>query len=233
MAMTPRQLEVLDFIVEFIREHRYAPTLKEMAETFDLSRVTVLQHVRALEEKGYLEREPNRARGMKLTDKVDASGLPGTQDAERVNERNEADVYNPNHTDQADTGAEGGYVFTLRMEGVLASDLSVRMTERTEHIPEDELFFMEENCFAIEVRTDRLQEECIVEGDLLVLNETRKPAENDLILVELENDDRSLFRVTEDGREAVSLPERLDEHLSLQASNVRVTGTVTGVIRNF
>jgi len=52
MNLTPRQLEILDFIRDFRRMRRYSPTLEEIGRHFGVSKVTVLEHVRALERKG-------------------------------------------------------------------------------------------------------------------------------------------------------------------------------------
>ncbi len=75
MYFTKRQLEVLDFIRHFLANFRVAPTLDEMATHFHVSRVTVLEHVRALESKGVLKRTKNRARSIELNESEPDGGL--------------------------------------------------------------------------------------------------------------------------------------------------------------
>lgn len=75
MYFTKRQLEVLDFIRHFVRQNRVAPTLDEMALQFRVSRITIHEHVKALEKKGVLRRTPNRARSIELIEDE-----PGGQD---------------------------------------------------------------------------------------------------------------------------------------------------------
>jgi SOS-response transcriptional repressor LexA len=52
-GLTDRQRAILDWIVEFMREHRLPPTLREIGRAFGISSPGVLGHLRALERKGY------------------------------------------------------------------------------------------------------------------------------------------------------------------------------------
>ena len=73
MYFTKRQLEILDFIRQFIAEYRVAPTLDEMSTHFRVSRVTIHDHIKALEQKGVLRRTKNRARSIELVEEATAA----------------------------------------------------------------------------------------------------------------------------------------------------------------
>ncbi|MBI2070507.1 MAG: repressor LexA [Elusimicrobia bacterium] len=76
-ALTKKQKEVLDYIVQKIEEKGVAPSYREIAKRFRLrSLATVALHVRALIRKGCLAREKWRARG--LTPTGYASPTPGS-----------------------------------------------------------------------------------------------------------------------------------------------------------
>ena len=60
-TVTPRQLEVLRLIRDFRTRHGYSPTLQEIGDLLRLTRVTVFEHVRALERKGLLHRGPKHS----------------------------------------------------------------------------------------------------------------------------------------------------------------------------
>ena len=63
--LTKRQKEILDFITYYLKDHGYAPSYMEIAEQFGISSpATVHQHVKALEEKGYLKAEKNQKRAL-------------------------------------------------------------------------------------------------------------------------------------------------------------------------
>jgi repressor LexA len=63
--MTPRQREVLDFILE--RTRRYGPTLREIMEKFGFASTNgALCHLVALERKGLIRRHANQTRGIEV-----------------------------------------------------------------------------------------------------------------------------------------------------------------------
>lgn len=68
--LTKRQKQILDFISEHVMANGYAPSYREIAEHFGLSSpATVFEHIKALEDKGYLRAEVNAARSIELTGK--------------------------------------------------------------------------------------------------------------------------------------------------------------------
>jgi len=76
MNLTPKQLQLLDFVEMYIREHRYAPTLEEMARHFNISTVTVFEHMRALERKGAIRRQKHKARSIEILGQDTLLGEP-------------------------------------------------------------------------------------------------------------------------------------------------------------
>ena len=65
---TPRQLEILRFIHDFRSRHGYSPTMQEIGDYLHLTKVTVFEHVGALEKKGLLLRgEKHRARSLQVS----------------------------------------------------------------------------------------------------------------------------------------------------------------------
>ena len=69
MNLTPKQLRIFKFIRDFRESHSYAPTLVEIARAFDISKITVLQHLRALEKRGAIRRRRYQARSIELREK--------------------------------------------------------------------------------------------------------------------------------------------------------------------
>jgi repressor LexA len=74
MFLTEKQLAVLDFIRDFIRDRGISPTLDEMSQFFGVSKITVYEHVNALEKKGAISKTPNMARSITLIDEAAPSG---------------------------------------------------------------------------------------------------------------------------------------------------------------
>ena len=80
--VTKRQQAVLDCIEDCIREKGYGPTVREVCHALGLSSPsTVHVHLKALEEKGLIKRDPLKSRSISLTyplggSSVQASSVP-------------------------------------------------------------------------------------------------------------------------------------------------------------
>ncbi|MFQ5806181.1 MAG: transcriptional repressor LexA [Phycisphaerae bacterium] len=68
--LTPKQLRVLTFIRDFIHARGYAPTMQELGDEFGVSKVTVFEHIAALQRKGYLRRSKHKARSLRLSHNI-------------------------------------------------------------------------------------------------------------------------------------------------------------------
>ena len=65
--LSKRQKQILDFVKDFIDREGYAPSLMEIAGHFGLSSpATVHQHMKALEDKGFVQRGWNRKRHIEM-----------------------------------------------------------------------------------------------------------------------------------------------------------------------
>ncbi len=82
-TVTPRQLDILRFIRDFRLRHGYSPTMQEIGDFLDLTKVTVFEHVVALEKKGIVRRgDKHKARSLQISnkfrfpDEVNSTRLP-------------------------------------------------------------------------------------------------------------------------------------------------------------
>ena len=64
---TRRQLEVLACITQYLEDHAYPPTIRELAEHFGISVKGAQDHVTALKKKGLLKQGDKKSRTMELT----------------------------------------------------------------------------------------------------------------------------------------------------------------------
>lgn len=66
-GLTDRQYEILSFIRSYIIVNDYPPTIVEIGEHFGIiSKNGVVNHLSAIEKKGYIKRTPKTARGIKI-----------------------------------------------------------------------------------------------------------------------------------------------------------------------
>jgi len=66
--LTSRQKEVFLFIKKHIGVHSYPPTIREIAEYFDISIKGAHDHVAALRRKGVIKQDDKRSRTMEIVD---------------------------------------------------------------------------------------------------------------------------------------------------------------------
>jgi repressor LexA len=118
--LTRRQADVLDFIRNYLAEHGLSPTLGEIGDTLGVNRVTVFEHVRALEGKGWLRTQRHLSRSIELLDEDDTgpdTGIPilgrisAGQPIEVVPDA-ERDVFTPSDFFPSDRD-----LFMLRVQG--------------------------------------------------------------------------------------------------------------------
>lgn len=63
--LTGRQLEILQFIVQFIDAHGFPPTIREIGEGMRLSSTNgIMDHLKALERKGRIRRKRGLSRAL-------------------------------------------------------------------------------------------------------------------------------------------------------------------------
>ena len=76
--LTTRQREVFEFIRDLITNRGYGPTVREIGDNFGISSPNgVMCHLKALEKKGLITREPNMSRAIQITDAYkEERGMP-------------------------------------------------------------------------------------------------------------------------------------------------------------
>jgi repressor LexA len=127
-SLTPKQLRVLTYIRDFSRSKGYAPTMQELADEFDVSKVTVFEHIAALERKGYLKRSRHKARSLQLNKSIDfpdegATRLPlaGTiaagQPIEAIEDRETIDL------ESMFVSPHGTYVLQVRGDSMIEDNI--------------------------------------------------------------------------------------------------------------
>jgi repressor LexA len=106
-TLTPRQQKVYELIRDKIRSRGYGPTVREIADHFHIrSPNGVVCHLKALEKKGFIVREPGMSRAIRLSaEPIDERSLPlagriaagALHEAIEQNERVDfQEMFNPN-----------------------------------------------------------------------------------------------------------------------------------------
>jgi repressor LexA len=78
-TMTPRQASIFEFIKNQIIDRGYGPTVREIAQQFNISSPNgVMCHLRAIEKKGLIIRQANKSRAIELSEEYrqQSRGIP-------------------------------------------------------------------------------------------------------------------------------------------------------------
>lgn len=65
--LTPTERKVYHYLLDFLSEHTYQPSVRDIGREFQIkSTKTVSELLQSLANKGYIERDPSRSRGVRL-----------------------------------------------------------------------------------------------------------------------------------------------------------------------
>ena len=64
--LTQRQNSILSFIAGFLSEHGFPPSIREIGANFSIAPSSVLDHLKALERKGFIRRIPAKQRCLEI-----------------------------------------------------------------------------------------------------------------------------------------------------------------------
>lgn len=124
--------DVYDYLVSYLRENTYQPSVREIGGRFGIkSTKTVAAHLQSLADKGWVERDPSRSRGVKL---LASTLFPDTVEVRSFRSiAEEGDPFSDDlcdgsfQLDRSFTGCDDAFLFpmggdSLRGDGILAGD---------------------------------------------------------------------------------------------------------------
>ena len=167
--LTKKQKAVLECIEDCIAKKGYGPTVREICAEIGLSSPsTVHVHLKALEEKGYIERDPLKSRSIML--KQNNQGQPVG--------RNEGNVLSPSFSKTIDVPLVGN---VAAGEPILAEE---NITE-TMSLPID--IVGDSASFMLSVRGESMIEAGINDGDYVVVKQQQTANNGDIVVAIIED----------------------------------------------
>ena len=229
--LTRKQLELLRFIHERLKETGVPPSFDEMKDALDLrSKSGIHRLITALEERGFIRRLPNRARAIeviKLPDTV-AGGIVRRGFTPNVIEGNLGRV-------RAAADDESGRPIAVPVMGRIAAGTPVEAIQNkshTIHVPPELLSSGEH--FALEVRGDSMIEAGILEGDLALIRRTDTADTGDIVVALIDNEEATLKRFRRRGASIALEPANAAYEVRiLPPTRVRIQGKMVGLFRRY
>jgi repressor LexA len=206
--LTARQQEIWQFLAQYVDEHGYPPTVREIGDAVGLaSPSTVHAHLANLERAGLLRRDPTKPRAIELVG--------------RKREETRRDVSGPPVLPLVGRIAAGG---PLLAEAAIEDEIAV---------PEP----LGRNAdFLLRVTGDSMIEAGILDGDVVVVRRQDDARDGDVVVALVGDDETAdeatvkTFHRERDGRIRLQ-PENATLE-PLYPEHVEILGKVTGVFRS-
>ena len=203
--LTTRQRQVLEFIDAEVRQRGYPPSVREIGEAVGLSSPsTVHAHLAALQDKGYLRRDPSKPRAIEVTLEPSTGA-----DIDRRPVR---------HVPLLGDVAAG--------TGVLA----VEQVEELMPVPED--LTGDGELFMLRVRGDSMIEVGIYDGDFVVVRVQPSADPGDVVVAGIPGEEATVKTFLRKRNKIVLRPaNETMEDLVFDPSDVKIYGKVVTLLR--
>ena len=210
--VTKRQQAVLDCIEDCIREKGYGPTVREVCHALGLSSPsTVHVHLKALEEKGLIKRDPLKSRSISLTYPLEGSSVQASS---------APDVVQPSFSN----------IVNVPLVGDVAAGVPILAEENitdTISLPTD--IVGDAPSFLLSVRGESMIEAGINDGDYVVVKE-QPVANNGDIVVAIIDDGATVKRFYKE-KDHIRLQPENSSMDPIITTNCSIAGKVVAVFR--
>ena len=234
--LTRKQHELLMFIHERLNEAGVPPSFDEMKDALDLrSKSGIHRLIKALEERGFIRRLPNRARAVEVV-RLPDSMSPGLAAAPRSRGFSpsviEGSLGRVRPVSDGDGTVEPVLVPVM---GRIAAGTPIEAIQNHSHsivVPPDLL--SPGDHFALEVRGDSMIEAGIFEGDTVLIRRTDTADTGDIVVALVDEEEATLKRLRRKGASvALEAANPAYETRIFGPDRVRIQGRLVGLIRRY
>lgn len=233
--LTQRQLQLLKFIQDYVREHNVSPSFEEMRSALRLkSKSGVHRLIQGLEERGYIRRLAYRARALEV--------LKVTAEAPVANELDASSFEAPSNVVRGSfrkprprpaTGAVAGAA--LPLIGRIAAGTPIEaLADTSASIDVPSLLLGQGEHYVLQVVGDSMIEAGIYDGDYAIIQRC-EDAENGTIVVALVEDrEVTLKRLRRRGASIALEPANASYEIRIFGPNqVKIQGRLVGLLRRY
>jgi repressor LexA len=204
-APTERQARILEVIRDFTERHGYPPSVREIGERVGLSSSSTVQsHLKSLEKRGLVQRDPTKPRALTTT-----GGGPGVA---------------PAH------GSAPPECGVLPIVGKVAAGVPITAEENLEGelvVPPE--LARKDGTFVLRVQGESMIDAAILDGDLIVVSPQRDATSGEIVVAMVEGEATVKRFYKEHGR--VRLQPENASMAPIYADDVTILGKVDAVFR--
>ncbi|NLT74577.1 MAG: transcriptional repressor LexA [Chloroflexi bacterium] len=218
-GLSKRQLRVLEVIREYSEEYGYPPTIREIGELVGITSTSVVSYnLNVLQNKGYLVRDRDISRGLRLVDGLD------------------------DHESPADGEGELAEFVSIPLLGAIAAGIPLPVPESNAMLADAEsirvareMIGSPRDVYALQVRGDSMIDALINDGDVVLMRHQQTAENGDMIAAWIKDEKATTLKrfYWEPGRTSVRLQPAnpLMDPIYVHPANLDIQGKVIGVIR--
>ena len=235
--LTRKQLELLLFINERLKEEGVPPSFEEMKEALNLqSKSGVHRLIVALEERGFLKRMPNRARALEVI-KLPESHTPSLTIKKSGFSPNVIEGSLGKGTKSSPTANnDSGYrAASIPMMGRIAAGVPISaIQDHTANVMVPPEMLGGGEHFALEVKGDSMIDAGIFDGDTVVIRKGDTANNGDIIVALVDAEEATLKRLRRKGVSiALEAANPAYETRIFGPDRVQVQGKLVGLLRRY
>jgi repressor LexA len=203
--LTPRQRQVLEFIDAEVRERGFPPSVREIGEAVGLSSSsTVHAHLAALQDKGFLRRDPTKPRAIEI-----------------------------HYESGSGQAMERGRVRHVPVVGDVAAGTGVLAAENIEEsIPMPEDFTGAGQLFMLRVRGESMLDAGILDGDYVVVRQQPTAEAGEVVVAGIPGEEATVKTLQRRRGKVVLRPENPSfDELVYDPDEVQIYGKVVSLLR--
>ncbi len=204
--LTGRQAEIMAYIQDFIRLHKFPPTFREISQHFGITVRGSYDHIKAMEKKGCLRCDKNRSRAIEIIESApDDATVPSDSSVD---------------------------ILEIPRLGVVAAGMPILAEENWDgaiHFPARQL--RPGKYFALEVKGHSMLFAGILDGDTAIIRQ-QSIASNGDIVVAMVDDAVTIKRYFKE-QNRIRLKAENPDYPSIFSSEVRILGVLAHLVRNY
>lgn len=207
MNLTPKQLEIVQFIVDYRERKGLAPTLEEIARELGVSKITIYEHVAQLEKKGAITKQKYQSRSLTVAPQLIAE-LKTRRDSAQTQ------------------------TFSLPLLGRIAAGQPIEAVEVPEEIDLSDMVRRDRASYILRVKGNSMIDEGIRNGDFVIV-ENRNWASNGETVVAIVNENEATLKKFYREGDRIRLQPANQELQPIYVDKCEIRGVVVGVLRKY
>jgi len=222
-----RHFKIMEYLINFQGKNQYSPSIRQIGENIGVSSTSLVDYyLKQLEDKGYIERDANVSRSIRILRSVNPVTGRATEFVRKASAALADFITLP----------VVGRIVASEPIPVPPSDLAYFDAESTVEIARSMLPQKErvDELFALEVQGDSMIDAMVNDGDIVVMKQTQEAMNGDMVAVWLKDNDEPTLKYFYKEKNRIRLQPANPRMQPIMVDNpkqVRIMGKVVMVIR--